>query len=397
MLRIPIILGSATPALESWYNASSGKYQLLEMPRRVTAHDLPIVTIVPLQADFYRLDGSGLITDQLDMLIRQRLAAREQILLFLNRRGFATYLHCVRCGFIMKCPECDITLTFHRSQNAARCHYCGHRRELPPTCPDCEMPGIRRAGVGTEKVVAELGRRYDEACVARLDRDTVSSHRGLRSTIASFARGDFNILVGTQMVAKGHDFPQVTLVGIINADTGLHFADFRAAERTFQLITQVSGRAGRGTRAGRVVIQSFFPDHFAVRLAANGEFSEFCRRELEFRKALGYPPFGRLVKILFHGPAAERVDQEAQRTAAFLREGEKSDGSFGLQKPPGCRVLGPAPSPISKIQGKHRRQILLKSPSPSSLHSLLHRLEKGLPKPARGVERAIDIDPQSML
>ncbi len=386
MLKIPIVLGSATPSLETFHNTRTGKFQLVEMPRRVTSHDLPIVTIVPLDGTFYRADGSGLITDQLDRLIRNRLAHKEQVLLFLNRRGFATYLHCTRCGFVLKCPECDITLTYHRSQESARCHYCGHARPVPTDCPDCDMPGMRRTGVGTEKITLEMARRYPEARVARLDRDTASTHGALRATIASFARREHDILVGTQMVAKGHDFPQVTLVGIVSADTGLNFPDFRAAERTFQLVTQVAGRAGRGAREGRVIIQTFFPDHFAIRCAASGDFAEFARKELEFRRTLGYPPFGRLVKVLFHGAREEAVATEAKETGDILREGS-----------PGCRILGPAPSPIAKIQGKFRHQILLKSASAQALHAALDRLEKKRPPKKGSVDRVIDVDPQSML
>jgi primosomal protein N' (replication factor Y) len=386
MLDIPIVLGTATPSLESFHNARSGKYELVEMPRRVTSHDLPVVTIVPLKPEYYRPDGSGLITSELDRLIRDRLKRKEQVLLFLNRRGFATYLHCTRCGFVLKCQECDVTLTFHRSQNAVRCHYCGHYRAIPTDCPECNLPGIRRSGVGTEKVAAELARRYAEARIARLDRDTAKSPGALRATIGGFARGEYDMLVGTQMVAKGHDFPQVTLVGVINGDTGLHFPDFRSAERTFQLITQVAGRAGRGANAGRVIVQSFFPDHFAIQCAATSDFAQFSRKELEFRKTLGYPPFGRLVKILFQGPSEDRVSEEAKAVAGILAQGQ-----------PGCRVLGPAPSPIARIQGKFRFQILLKSASTQQLHALLGRLEKERQGRKGAVERTIDVDPNSML
>lgn len=386
MLNIPILLGTATPSLESFHNTKSSKYKLIEMPRRVTSHDLPLITVVPLKPEYYRPDGSGLITSELDRLIRNRLLRKEQVLLFLNRRGFSTYLHCTRCGFVLKCKECDITLTFHRSQNAVRCHYCGHYRAIPTDCPDCDLPGIRRSGVGTEKVASALARRYSEARVARLDRDTATNPGALRATIGSFARGEYDMLVGTQMVAKGHDFPQVTLVGIINADTGLHFPDFRSAERTFQLITQVAGRAGRGAHAGRVIIQSFFPDHFAIHCAATNDFAEFSRKELKFREALGYPPFGRLVKLLFQGANEERVSAEAKEAARILAEDRA-----------GCRVLGPAPSPIARIQGKFRFQILLKSTSTQRLHALLARLESARPARKGAVERTIDVDPNSML
>jgi primosomal protein N' (replication factor Y) len=247
------------------------------------------------------------------------------------------------------------------------------------------MPGLRRSGVGTERIVAEIARRYEDARTARLDRDTVTSQTAMLRTIARFARGEFDILVGTQMVAKGHDFPQVTLVGVINADTSLHFPDFRAAERTFQLITQVAGRAGRGDRAGRVIVQSFFPDHFAIRCAATGDFREFARRELGFRKTLGYPPFGRLAKVLVQGPDLDAVGQEAERIAEALRER------------PGARILGPVPAPIARIQGKHRQQILLKSSSIGALHGLLAHLESRAPGKRSGVERIVDVDPQSVL
>jgi primosomal protein N' (replication factor Y) len=385
MLGITAVLGSATPSLESCRNARAGKYRLVVLPRRVTSHDLPVVTIVPLGPEYYRLDGSGLITVELDRLVRAGLQRKEQALFFLNRRGFATFLHCTRCGFVLKCGECDITLTFHRSENAARCHYCGGTRTPPVSCPECGFSALRRAGVGTEKIAAEIARRYPEARVARLDRDTAGSQRSMLDTLGQFARGEHDILVGTQMVAKGHDFPGVTLVGIINADTGLHFPDFRSAERTFQLVTQVAGRAGRGERPGRVVIQTFFPEHFAIVRAARGEYGEFAREELEHRRALGYPPFGRIVKILFQGTDPERVAAEAARAAALLREDARD-----------ARVLGAVPAPITRIQGKHRFQILLKSASSTRLHALIERLEAALPERA-GVERSIDVDPQSML
>jgi primosomal protein N' (replication factor Y) len=386
MLGIPVLLGSATPTLETIWNARGGKYARLSLPRRVTSHDLPAITTEALGPEFYRNDGSGLITDALDYRLRKNLRAREQTILFLNRRGFATYLHCLRCAFVLKCPDCDITLTFHRGENAVRCHYCGHLARLPAACPDCHMPGLRRSGAGTEKITNELGRRYPEARVARLDRDTVGSYESLRSVLARFGAGEYDILVGTQMIAKGHDFPQVTLVGIVNADVGLHFPDFRSAERTFQLITQVAGRAGRGRQAGRVLIQTFFPDHHAVRCAAAGELEEFARRELEARRALGYPPFGRLVKIQFLGPEADKVAADAARAAEILRERGKE-----------CQVLGPAPSPIARIQGKHRFQVLLKSPSSRRLHEALAALAAAAPRRGKGVERAVDVDPQSML
>lgn len=389
LLGIPILLGSATPALESYFNAAAGKYQLVELPRRATAHDLPAITVVPLQPEFYRADGSGLVSDQLDYFVRKSLREHEQVLVYLNRRGFATFLHCIRCGFVLKCDHCDVSLTFHRRENLARCHYCGLRREAPTSCPDCEMPGPRKSGMGTEKVVSVLTDRYPEAHVARLDSDSVTTHRSLRDTITRFRRGDYDILVGTQMVAKGHDFPRVSLVGILSADTSLHFPDFRAAERTFQLITQVSGRAGRGRRPGRVIVQTFFPEHYAIGHAVAGDYRGFYQKELAFRQGLGYPPCGRLVKVLLSGTSEEKVLQEAQKLGERLRE--MNSGK--------CQILGPAASPISRLQNRYRAQILVKSRAASSLHDFLVGAEKALSgySGRKSVDVSIDVDPQSML
>ncbi len=384
MLGIPVVLGSATPSLESMHNAMTGRYHHLKMPERVTSHALPVISSATLDEDFYRPNGTGLIGDALDRLIRERLRRREQILLFLNRRGFSTYIHCPRCGYVARCEDCDISLTFHRREGRLRCHYCGRSRDLESACPDCKMPGVRRSGVGTEKVVAELERRYDTTRIARLDRDAIASHLAMEETIAAFARGEFDILVGTQMVAKGHDFPGVSLVGIINADTGLHFPDFRAAERSFQLITQVAGRAGRGEKAGRVVVQTFHPEHYAIRAAVRGEDEEFYRRELEERRQFEYPPFGYLARVLLQGEQREKVEAEARRTAEELRA-----------DPLGCAILGPVPAPIARVQKRHRRQVLIKSGSRRATQELLARFRRSSRRSS--VERIIDVDPHSML
>ena len=386
MLGIPVVLASATPSLETYHNAKTGRYQLLEMPERVTSQDLPVITTVTLDGSFYRLNGTGLISQDLDRLIRKCLKKGEQVLLFLNRRGFATYVHCIRCDFVAKCGECDITLTFHRGDNVLRCHYCGFRTPVFEECPECKMPHPRRSGVGTEKLAGELGRRYDAARIARLDRDTVTNHHEMQETLGKFAAGEFDILVGTQMVAKGHDFPGVTLVGIINADTGLQFPDFRAAERTHQLITQVAGRAGRGRKAGRVVVQTYYPEHYAISSAVKGDEREFYRKESEQREALGYPPFGYLAKLLFQGKDAEKVTAHAERVAAVIKSA-----------PEGWRVLGPAPSPIARIQGRHRMQVLIKASARSAIHAALARIEAAAIRKKSGVDQMVDVDPFSML
>ncbi|MCZ6792650.1 MAG: primosomal protein N' [Planctomycetota bacterium] len=386
LLGIPIILGSATPSLESARNSRNGKYRLAKLSRRATRHDLPAVNVVPLDPTFYQNDGKGLVTRQLDHLIRQRLRDGEQVLIYLNRRGFATYLHCLRCGFVLRCDHCDVTLTYHHRQNLVRCHYCGSSREPPTGCPDCGMPGPKKSGVGTEKVLKELERRYPEARIARLDRDAVTTLGSLRATLSAFGRGEYDILVGTQMVAKGHNFPGVSLVGILLADTALHFPDFRAAERTFQLITQVAGRAGRGERRGRVVVQTFFPDHYAIECAARGDYDAFYDRETEFRRTFGYPPFGRLVKVVLSSNREDRLKKAAERLGACLRD----------KAPPACQVLGPVTSPISRIQERHRMQVLLKARGSAPLQKLLRELDEELSS-RRGVDIAVDVDPQSML
>ena len=410
LLGIPIVLGSATPSLESIDNARGGKYRLLELPTRATPHDLPHTTVVPLDGAFYRPDGSGLISDRLDRLIRRQIQDGQQTLLYLNRRGFSTYLHCLQCGYVFKCEHCDVSMTLHQRARVLRCHYCGHSRPQPESCPDCGSPRVRRSGVGTEKVVTELARRYPTARVLRLDRDSVTTHRALREALGAFTRGEYDILVGTQMVAKGHDFPLVSLVGILLADSGLHFPDFRAAERTYQLITQVSGRAGRGKRSGRVIVQTFSPEHYAIRHAVNGKFDALCERELDCRRALGYPPCGRLAKILLTATDEAKLTGEAESVASALRRSAGATPSRApdddddrpvdlLAKPgggPGPRVLGPAPAPIARIQDRLRMQILVKSGSTAQIQGLLDRAGTAL-RPRKGVDVSIDVDPQTML
>ena len=412
LLGIPIVLGSATPSLETWANARSGKYELVSLPRRATSHDLPHVQAIPLDGAFYRGDGSGLISEPLDRLIRRQLKLGEQTLIYLNRRGFATYVHCPQCGYVEKCAECDVSLTFHRTVQLIRCHYCGASRDLPTECPDCRSTRIRRSGVGTEKAVEEISRRYPEARVLRLDRDAITTHRSLREALAGFARGDYDILVGTQMVAKGHDFPRVSLVGVLTADTGLHFPDFRAAERTFQLITQVAGRAGRGERRGRVLVQTFCSEHYAIEHSIAGDYQGFADRELEHRRALGYPPFGRLVKLQISGKDEEKVQQIAAALVERLQSAEAtlagSDAAAAETTAPtlqeklrrlaggGLQILGPVPAPIARLQGKYRVQVLLKAHSVRELQRVLDVVEP-LATRGRAADVSVDVDPQSLL
>jgi primosomal protein N' (replication factor Y) len=382
LLGIPVVLGSATPSLESFRNAREGKYRLLSLPRRVTPHDLPAVAVVELGPEFYRPDGSCLISDVLDRSIRARLEKREQVLLFLNRRGFSTFIHCPRCGHVLKCTECDLALTYHRQKGKAICHLCDAARDLPSGCPECGGPSMRRSGAGTERILEDLARRYPDARCARLDSDVATGHRALRAILDRFASGEIDILVGTQMVAKGLDFPRVSLVGIICADMGLHLPDFRAAERAFQLITQVSGRAGRGEAAGRVIVQTFCPDHYAIRRAVDGDYAGFFGDEVAFRKALGYPPCGRIAKVLLQGKDQGRVREAADLAGERLRAVGRA------------AILGPAEPSIAKVQGRHRLQILLKARTVADLTATLAALPDRLPG---GVDLIVDVDPQSLL
>ncbi|MBN1419297.1 MAG: primosomal protein N' [Planctomycetes bacterium] len=379
---VPIVLGSATPTVESYANARQGKYARLVLPRRVTPHDLPGVVVVPIEPSRRK---HGWLTEDLEALIADRLRRREQVILFLNRRGFATTVLCPRCGYAMTCENCAISLTFHRSSGAAVCHYCGLRREPPSRCPGCAFEGIRFVGVGTERIAEAVAARFPTARVERLDSDAARSRAELERILAAFGAGEIDIIVGTQMIAKGHDFPRVTLVGIVMADTGLHFPDFRSAERTFHQITQVAGRAGRGERRGRVIVQTFSPEHYAIRCAAEGDMDGFYNREIEGRKALGYPPFGKLMKVLVQSAREEAAREEAARLAGIL-----------ARPPAPYRVLGPAPSPIARIQRRYRFQLLVKAAGMREMTIARERMRKEADR--RGsASVAIDIDPVALL
>lgn len=386
LLGIPVILGSATPAIESFHNARSGKYELVEMPRRATAHDVPAITVQELDPSYYRSDGTGLLSGPLRFQLKRCLDRGEQAIIFLNRRGFSTYLHCLQCGHVFRCEDCDISLTYHRREEGLRCHYCDGRYPVPAECPECRHVGLKRSGVGTEKLTNVLETLFPAARIGRLDRDTVKNHQILRATLGSFASGQLDILVGTQMIAKGHDFPGVSLVGIISADTGLHFPDFRSAERTFQLITQVAGRAGRGEKRGQVILQTFSPDHPALRCAVNKDYHGLYEIERENRELMGYPPFGRLAKVLVQHEKLERARDQATDIAARL--GRIAENHEGVE------ILGPVPAPIARIQDRHRFQILIKSRQAGALLELVAAVR---PDGRTTADIAIDVDPQNML
>jgi primosomal protein N' (replication factor Y) len=381
---VPLVLGSATPSLESWRRAASGEYQLIEMPRRVMDRPLPEVGTIDLRADGQRIGSRGSISRLLYNAMRAALQDDGQVILLLNRRGYSTHIQCPACGEVVRCPDCDIALTHHKTGNAALCHLCDYQMSTPKCCPACGSGDINFWGLGTQKLEAEVRARFPDVPVMRMDTDTMKTRGAHEKALADFRAGKTRILLGTQMIAKGLDFPNVTLVGVIQADTALHLPDFRAAERTFQLVTQVAGRTGRGDRGGRVLVQTHSPDHAAIRAAVRHDFAAFAAQELPLRQMLHYPPFASMVRLVIRG----EVEAIAREFAEQLAESMKSAFTG--------RTLGPAPAPNPRIRGKYRFQIQLQGPDADELRAAVRQAAATLPPPA-GVEWIADVDPLSML
>jgi primosomal protein N' (replication factor Y) (superfamily II helicase) len=385
-----VVLGSATPSLETYENARRGRYQLLELPARVDDRPMPLVELVDLRRR-PRLRGEvpKVLAEESAAALTETLGRGQQAILFLNRRGHSTTLLCESCGQSVSCQQCDVALTLHLQPPALQCHYCGATRAVPDVCPACGG-ALVRLGTGTERVEAEVAARCPTARVARLDRDAVGTGERLTERLSSFARGELDVLVGTQMVAKGHDFPGVTLVCVVSADTGLLLPDFRAAERTFQLLTQVAGRAGRGQDKGRVLVQTYNPEAEPVARAAAHDFIGFAARELEWRRALAYPPFSRLAAVRLEGADAAQTAASARALGRLL---ERSLPPPAL----GVRLLGPAPAPLSRLKGLSRWQLLLKAPQHRVLRPVLDAAERALAQLPKGVRGVLDVDPGAML
>jgi primosomal protein N' (replication factor Y) len=392
---VPILLGSATPALESWHNAQRGHYTLLSLPNRVLDLPMPRVGLIDLRHDMPRGASYLGLSPSLERAMRYALGAGGQVILLLNRRGFSTHIHCPACGHVESCRFCDLALTFHRQRDVLLCHYCGYEQAPPQLCPKCGQGTVRYQGLGTEKLQQEIEQKFASYVVRRMDSDTMRRPGSHGRLLAAFRHGEVHILLGTQMIAKGLDFPNVTLVGVVNADVGLHLPDFRAAERTFQLLSQVAGRAGRGPRGGQVLIQTFNPEHPAIALAAAHDYGAFVKIEMAHRQAHHYPPYQRLARMIVRSKERDLAGEHADRLAVAFRAAlgtlPTTDGAA-----PNVRILGPAEAPVFRLKGYYRFHFQLQSPSPGLLHQLLRSVLATV-RPPTGVEVSVDIDPLDML
>lgn len=384
MAEATVLLGSATPSLTTFYRAQQGQTAYLTLPNRVLSRSLPEVTLVDLTEE----RPEGVLSESLRQALGENLARREQSLLMLNRRGFSPFLLCADCGATLRCPNCEITLTYYQGQRLLRCNYCDYALTPPDHCPVCHGPEMFPEGAGTERLEEELSELFPQARIGRMDRDTTLRKGSHQLIVNSMEEREIDILVGTQMIAKGHDFPGVTLVGVIKADSALNFPDFRAAERTFTLLTQVAGRAGRGEQPGRVFVQTHSPDHYALVAASRHDYLGFYEQEAAIRRELCYPPFGYLANFVLAGNDQQRVMAAAEGLAEEL---QRLTGKLEVD------VLGPAPCPLSRLRGKWRYQILLKAPSRSHLRCLLARTGSLRGKVPKGVNLVLDIDPVDML
>ena len=389
------VLGSATPSLESWRNAERGKFRLLSLPQRVRGRPMPPVAVVDLrdsrsQGDF-AAEGRGILSSRLVRAVRSRLEKGEQAILLLNRRGYASFVQCLACGEVRLCNNCSVSLTFHRTRNRLICHHCRHEEVVPDQCLSCGDPNLSFRGLGTEQVERVVSETFPGARIARMDVDTTSGKRAHQEILDRVQRGEVDLLLGTQMIAKGLDFPRVTLVGVVNADVGIHLPDFRASERSFQLLSQVAGRTGRSALGGEVIIQSSLPEHYAIQAAVNHDFVGFARRELDERRSPAYPPHVRLVNVVVSSPdpglAAASVEGAVHWILAEL------EGALGTAP----ELMGPAPSPIERLHGRWRWHFFLRGGGVARNTYLLTRFLKEYHPPSGDVRISVDRDPVALL
>jgi primosomal protein N' (replication factor Y) len=387
MSNAAVVLGSATPSLESYHNAST-KYRLIAMPDRVEERPLPEVELIDMREEFKETGTEQLISRRLGDEIAQRIERREQVMVLLNRRGYSPVILCRSCGQTVQCRNCDIPMTHHKGARRIECHYCGYMEKVPDKCPKCGSEYVYFLGAGSEKLEELLHGMFPSARIARLDRDTIRGRHDFERALSAMQSGEVDLVVGTQMIAKGHDFPGVTLVGVVGADTALKFPDFRSAERTFQLLTQVAGRAGRGTTPGRVVLQTYFPDHYAVQFAARHDYRGFFEKEIKFRNWMKYPPFTALANILIR---SDQLD-DALKYAGWIGHWFKDN------QPPAVKVLGPAPAPITRLKRDFRYHFILKSASREKMNGVIramlaHAASKKIPR----TSIIVDVDAQNLI
>jgi primosomal protein N' (replication factor Y) len=384
------LLGSATPSLESYWNARAGKYHLLKLEERIAGRKLAAVEVVDMRQEFRETHTQVPFSRKLREEIEAQIRDSAQTMLLLNRRGYSWFLLCRSCGQTQRCVNCSVSLTYHRREHRLICHYCGYSTAVPSVCPACGSEYLHYVGEGTEKLEQKLAELFPGARVARLDRDVARRRSEFLRVLADFRQGRIDILVGTQLIAKGHDFHGVTLVGVVSADIGLGLPDFRAAERTFQLVTQVAGRAGRGNAPGRVLVQTFFPDHYAIRLAAEQNYDGFFSKEMGFRRMMHYPPITALANLVAQHEKLERATLVAQEIGEFFN---RVEGQF-----PTVKILGPGPAPLAKVERRYRIQFLLKSGSRATLHALLKQLLQHCAQSGiQPREVMVDVDPVSIM
>ena len=387
--KIPLVLGTATPALESFQKAKTGEFDLIQMQNRVNDMPLPDVATIDLRADYGKKKSGGAISQKLRQEIRTAVSDGGQVILLLNRRGFSTRIQCPACGNVEHCPDCSIPMTHHVDGNKAVCHYCDHQIPAPRKCSDCGFDAIRFSGIGTQKLEREVNAIFPNMPCMRMDTDTMRKPGSHELALDKFRSGETKILLGTQMIAKGLDFPNVTLVGVINADTALHFPDFRASERCFGLVTQVAGRSGRGPKGGRVLVQAFSPEHPAIIAATKHDYLGFAAKELPVREQFGYPPFGTIVRVVVRGESDELTNQMAVHISESIHDAAK-ELEFKLT------ILGPAKATVEKLRGKYRYHMLIRCEPGAEIQPVIRRAQTKI-KDIDGVQWIVDIDAQDML
>jgi len=384
MASVPVILGSATPALESYHKAINGEYKLVELTQRIKEKELPRVKLVDMRMELETRSGREVISSVMVESLRKDLSKKQQALIFLNRRGFSTFVMCRKCGYVIKCPKCDSPMVFHQEKNELICHYCSMRMYPPEICPDCNSDYLMYRGTGTQKVESELKKLFPETNITRMDSDTMTKRGAHDKLLEKFKKHEIDVIVGTQMIAKGFDFPKVTLVGVVSADANLNLPDFRSGERTFNLITQVAGRAGRGDLGGEVIVQTYTPDHYAIKLAAKHDYNGFYAKEIEARRQLFFPPFVHFVKIVVRSKKEENVVKSIEKLAKHLKRNIS-----------GLEYIGPAPAPMAKVRGFYRWNIIIRTKDRDGTLRSLRKALKGFRK-GSGVFMAVDVDPMTM-